>query len=289
MWTPVTWEGLSVHQVNKGSDLEKHTKAFIHSVWGSANENIFPGPHPVSIERKHIKTLKENPYVVCEKTDGTRYFLCCTVFQEKKFTIFVNRAFDMFVVPLAVPRHTILDGEMVNGKFVIYDAILVNGERIWSCDFITRLKKAEFATRGPPCSGIKLIMKKMWPLNKFDELQSQTFDYETDGFIFTPVNEPIKMETHETMFKWKPLDRITVDFIVLKGNLCIWDKHHGMVVTQKVDEKYENEIVECKYSSGQWVPIKIRTDKNHPNNRRTLMRTLVNIRENILPCEFQSE
>ena len=33
---------------------------------------VFPGAHPVSIERKHLPLLR-NDYVVCEKTDGTRY------------------------------------------------------------------------------------------------------------------------------------------------------------------------------------------------------------------------
>ena len=52
----------------------------------------------------------------------------------------------------------------------------------------------------------------------------------------------------------------------------------------------ENNILECQYMIDDkipwWKPIGIRTDKNHPNNRRTFYRTLVNIREDIKIDEF---
>jgi len=40
---------------------------------------------------------------------------------------------------------------------------------------------------------------------------------EMDGLIFTPINEPIRIGTHETMFKWKPRNKNTIDFLVKKG------------------------------------------------------------------------
>lgn len=285
MWSQVDWEGLSAFKVNEGSALETHVKKFIHSVWGSENENVFPGPHPVSIERVHLPLLRKQPYVVCEKTDGTRYFLACVTFEEKKFTIFVNRAFDMFIVSLPVPRNTLIDGEMVNGKFMIFDAVIVNGTDLRALDYISRLKAAEAVTRGPPTK-LRLVMKKMWPLSGFKQLTDQKFEYDTDGYIFTPVNEPIRMETHETMFKWKPLDRITVDFMVISNTLCVWDRKHGMVRIQPIAPGYETEIVECAFKNKQWVPVKVRKDKSHPNNRRTYLRTIVNINEDIKPEEF---
>jgi mRNA guanylyltransferase len=39
---------------------------------------------------------------------------------------------------------------------------------------------------------------------------------------------------------------------------------------------------------GWWKPIKVRTDKTHPNNRRTFYRTLVNIKEDIKMSEFNN-
>ena len=39
---------------------------------------------------------------------------------------------------------------------------------------------------------------------------------EVDGLVFTPINEPIRIGTHETMFKWKPQAKNTVDFLMKK-------------------------------------------------------------------------
>jgi hypothetical protein len=165
---------------------------------------------------------------------------------------------------------------------MIFDALIVCNKVVKNLDFISRLKEAEVTTRGPPSSGIRLYMKKMWPLSSFAELVSTKFSYDTDGYIFTPVDEPVKMETHETMFKWKPRDKITIDFLVTNKVMCVWDRRHGMVHIQDgAEEHMEGCIVECKYENTMWIPVKIRTDKLHPNNRRTYMRTLINIRENI--------
>jgi hypothetical protein len=52
----------------------------------------------------------------------------------------------------------------------------------------------------------------------------------------------------------------------------------------------EDSIVECQYIHWEaqkwWKPVNIRTDKTHPNNRRTFYRTLVNIKEDIQLVEF---
>jgi hypothetical protein len=52
----------------------------------------------------------------------------------------------------------------------------------------------------------------------------------------------------------------------------------------------EDTIMECQYIHWEWPrwwkPLNIRTDKVHPNNRRTFYRTLTNISENIQLHEF---
>jgi hypothetical protein len=128
----------------------------------------------------------------------------------------------------------------------------------------------------------------------------QEFPYETDGIVLTPVNEPVRIGTHETLFKWKPRDENTIDF-QMKWRGDRW----GMYVQEKGSLVFESElfphdapdfeiaedmIVECQYihwdSPRWWKPLNIRTDKTHPNNRRTFYRTMVNIAENIELKEF---
>lgn len=277
-----------MNQIPVDSELAEYVRGYIHSVWGSRDASMFPGPHPVSIERSHISIIKQNPYVVCEKTDGIRFMLVCVRFKEQKVAVFVNRAMNMFSVRLAMPSDTIIDGELVGNVFMVYDGIIINNEHIGHLNLIERLKKTEIATKGPPMPGIRLKMKTMWALRDFKQLSEQKFDYETDGYIFTPVNEPIRMETHETMFKWKPLNKITVDFMLKDEKLYVWDRKHDYVFIQHMYGDKEQKILECSFDNGTWVRNKVRKDKVHPNNRRTFLRTMVNIRENIQPSEFYS-
>ena len=41
-----------------------------------------------------------------------------------------------------------------------------------------------------------------------------TVKQDIDGLVFTPVNDPIRIRTHETMFKWKDLEKTHRDIHV---------------------------------------------------------------------------
>jgi hypothetical protein len=264
---------------------------FIQTAWEGAAAGRFPGPQPVSIERRHFCLLKRQPYLVSEKTDGVRHLLVSTV---EGLVALVNRAFLVEPVKIRVPKDTLLDGELVKtrtGKmlFVVYDAVRVKGENLMHAPLTERLEKARgvlkgiIKTAGAP---FEIRVKSMWTLGSpFPDLNS--FEYETDGLVFTPVNEPIRMGTHETMFKWKPRERITIDFCLQNGHeLFVQDrgepyKEAELHTRNQRPDLPDGTIVECGYGDLGWFVEKIRTDKTHANNRRTYFRTLVNIRENI--------
>ena len=271
---------------------------------------IFPGPQPISIERTHLNTLKNEKYVVCEKTDGVRHALVCTKFKGKKVYALLNRALEVKPVNLNFPNTacegTVIDGELVDGKlFMVYDAMMVSGESVSKLNLIGRLEKA-----GQFISGImktkkdflKIKLKHFFVTDDFQEFKNTylpKLSYKTDGLVFTPINDPIRIGTHDTMFKWKPKDMNTIDFQLkdreTKWGLYIQDR--GVLIFQSELPKdetnewlKEDNIIECQYMSEDntpwWKPIGIRTDKHHPNNRRTFYRTLVNIREDIQVEEF---
>jgi mRNA guanylyltransferase len=274
--------------VEKDTPLYNFVLDYIHSVWGSRNRNVFPGPHPVSIERVHIQHIQKNKYMVCEKTDGVRYILACVQLDEKKYAVLVNRAMNMWTIHIAIPKNTILDGELVGTTYLAYDAVCVNGVRTAGLPLDERLEWVNVATRGPPC-GTKIRAKEMIPYSDFKNLYERTMnDDSIDGYIFTPIDEPVRMETHETLFKWKPLKHITIDFVVNENKLYIWDNRHGFVFIQNSPvDKPNGTIIECKREPHNgWVFVKERKDKVHANNRRTYIRTLHNIKENIQPNEF---
>jgi hypothetical protein len=274
-----------------GGDL----RAFISNAWGVTDPTRFPGPQPVSIERRHFPLLKRQPYLVCEKTDGVRHLLAST--DEGVFL--VNRAFACEKVNVRVAKDTLLDGELVKTKvgkvlFMVYDAVRVKGESLVDLPLNSRLDaarkvaKAIIKTANAP---LELRVKTMWQMgDQIPDLNS--FEYETDGLVFTPVNEPIRTGTHETMFKWKPRERITIDFCIKNGSdLFVQDKgipykEANLHLHNVRRDLPDGTIVECGYGELGWFVEKIRTDKTHANNRRTYFRTIVNIREGIKLEEF---
>ena len=269
---------------------------FIIDSWGG-EPGRFPGPQPVSIERRHFPLLAQQPYVVCEKTDGVRHLLASTA----DGVFLVNRAFHTEPVKIRLAKDTLLDGELVQTKleqtlFMVYDAVRVKGEDLRQkplnerLDAARKVIKAIIKTANAP---FEIRVKTMWPLQSIRAMTAlDKFDYETDGVVFTPVNEPIRMGTHETMFKWKPRERITVDFALMSGkNLYVQEKGYPILEAELLPPNQrpdlpDGTIIECGYGHIGWFVEKIRTDKTYANNRRTYFRTVINIKEDIKFGEF---
>lgn len=272
---------------------------FIRDAWKSTDSGRFPGPQPVSIERRHFALLKRQPYFVCEKTDGVRQFLISTT----EGTFIVNRAFQVEPVKIRIPKDTLLDGELVKLKnqkmaFVVHDAVLVKGENLMDLPLDQRLEKARGVTKGiikTAAAPFDVRVKKMYRLFEEPIPDLNSFDYETDGIVMTPIHEPIRMGTHETMFKWKPRERITIDFELKNGfELFVQDrgelyKEAELHIRHVRKNLPDGTIVECGYGDLGWFVEKVRTDKSHANNRRTYFRTIVNIRENIQLNEIMGD
>lgn len=299
--------------VKREDPLYKYTLDFMEHYWGTKGKGIFPGSQPISIEYRHFDTLKSNPYVVCEKTDGVRFMMLAFMFDNKKKTIFVNRALEMFDCPLnfrkLVYDGTIVEGEMYGDTFMMYDMLMSCGKVIGDQDFLTRLdhmekfKKMLTSLKYDP---VKLALKTFHLMSDFEEFMDKylpTVQQEIDGLIFTPINDTVKTGTHETMFKWKPRDKNTIDFQVKrKGDTWkLYVQERGKLVYESeiLDDwvphnarewMKEDAIIECQYmfqdSPMWWKPIMARHDKTFPNSRRTFYRTLVNIREDIAMADF---
>jgi hypothetical protein len=297
------------------NDTPLYTEALriFYEMWGVKKLPFFPGPQPISIERKHFQVLRSGKYVVCEKTDGTRIALLAFTFQSKKVTLMINRALKLTHVALNLPRSahkgTLIDGELVGKRLMIYDGVYVSGEDLKGRDLLTRLE-----ITGQFIKGIMRLAKDpiIVRLKKFSTLEGlavfqkeviSKLDYETDGLVFTPVFEPIRIGTHETMFKWKPRDKNTIDFQVKWSGdrCCLYVQEKGVLIFEseitkdRIDDSFaewlvDGAIVECTYMIKDrplwWKPIGLRTDKTYPNNRRTFYRTIVNVKEDIQWEEF---
>lgn len=290
--------------------MNDYVKKFILDTWGVKDR--FPGPQPVSIELKHFPILQNNHYVVCEKTDGVRYMMVALMYEGKKQCVFVNRNFEMFTAPLNFKKSifdgTILDGELYENTFLVYDAVMTEGEVVGQKHFLDRLDHMEKVVKGLiglKSDRVKVKLKKFHPMCDFKSFMHDylpTVKERMDGLVFTPVYEKVLMGTHETMFKWKPKEKNTVDFMVKKDQRGVWRLYvqekgklymESEIPADKVDQLpllEEGAILECQYMIDDvpmwWKPILRRHDKTYPNNRRTFYRTIVNIKEDIQMDEF---
>jgi hypothetical protein len=295
--------------------MEQFIIDFFHKVWGTFKDGksppIFPGPQPISIEKRHFPILKNGRYVICEKTDGVRHALVCTMYEGKKVAFLINRALQLTPVKLSFPKRaydgTVVDGELVDGSlFMVYDGVMIYGENLMPLNFIDRLGKTDMFTKGimrVKKDKIQVKIKTFFPTSEIHTFFNDyfpTLPYKTDGLVFTPVDDPIRIGTHETMFKWKPRDLNTIDFQVKRRGETSWGlyiQERGVLIFQSQIEGPESEwmkednILECQYMLDEtpvwWKPVGIRTDKHHPNNRRTYYRTMVNVREDIKVDEFK--
>jgi len=307
--------------VNKDDPIYKYALNYMETSWGVKGR--FPGSQPISIERKHFSLLQKNEYLVCEKTDGVRYMMLILQCGSQRLCLFINRALEMFVCHLnfrqAVFKGTILEGELYKDEFMVYDCLMSCGEVVGNKNLKERLEECEKVVKKALVlnqDSIKICVKKF---HLYSDFENFAFKYlpkvkqEVDGLIFTPVNEPIRVGTHETMFKWKPKVKNTVDFLVKKGptfetpgckpGISVWRlyiQEKGKLIFESSipEDKTSNfkwlkngDIVECMYVTWEdgpywWRPLKKRDDKTHPNNRRTFYNTLTNIKEDIQMKEF---
>ena len=152
--------------------------------------------------------------------------------------------------------------------------------------------------------------KNFYPYDEFDTFLEKEYNTNTinnDGIIFMPESLPVISGTQYSMFKWKPLEHCTFDFLIKENddNLDAYVFHMGKSIifakihnntpngkefiekTKKLSE-YKNEcILECSFKDINFVPLLIRTDKTHSNSLRTIERTLFNINEGITINDFK--
>ena len=191
--------------------FHKYVIEYIHKQWGS--KDYFPGPQPISIERKHFPILKSGNYYVCEKTDGERYMMIALMYNGERKCVFVNRAFNMFEVALNLNKNayngTILDGELYENTLMVYDALIVAGKSVWENPLTTRLEASQKLMKSiiyMKSDKYRIKCKTFHHMKDFGVFMDEylpTIQQKMDGIVFTPIDDPVRLGTHETMFKWK--------------------------------------------------------------------------------------
>ncbi len=304
----------------------------------------FPGPQPISLERKDITKLMKYSYAVCEKTDGMRYLLVSLIIripgapQIYHCTFLVDRSFRVYYPGpglwscISVFQGTILDGEVVRerttGSYTYYphDCVMRSGIDCAKENFRQRYEHScEVSVlwrKEDPTREIRGILdvrfKVIYNLQNLEQLMRRGTEHEVDGLVFTPIGLGVQTGTQHSLIKWKEPTKHTFDIEVeVKGQRIEMYLYDNMSYTKfktlskrtpagklfasqlenliaesklaslSIDDKgtggkaQKKHIVECVLENKEYMPIKLRNDKNRPNSIRTIEKTLLNIEENI--------
>lgn len=295
------------------SDPQKlqELKSAVLGFWPNRKTNYFPGPLPVSIERKNFATLKKYPYVISLKSDGVRFFLML----NNNISYIVDRQFNFYIV--SVKFHDtiyganndgcglILDGEMIikNDKlcYNVHDCVCIFSRDHSQEQLPTRYEAINTAINlcDSSQSDFEIKKKEFYNYSDFNEKLLSDSDHKIDGIILTPVNKEIGTEKQPTLFKWK--FHHTVDFQIIEEN----DEYFSYVIynqrlikyasVKKSNEVFRKQllqncpdfksgsIVEClvNLKDERFDPIILRNDKCHPNSKKTVDNTIKNAKEDI--------
>lgn len=232
----------------------------------------FPGSQPVSMDRQNLGLLREKPYKVSWKADGTRYMMLIDGKDEVYFLDRDNCIYKIsgltFLHRKDRDRHiadTLLDGEMVIDtvndvkvpRFLIYDIIRYEGNEVGKCAFGTRLTCIEkeivgarntYITQGiidKTKEPFSIRKKEFWDVSEAYKLMGDDFKnqlaHEPDGLIFQPSRDPYKAGREDSVLKWKPPHMNSVDFklkIVKESGLGMLPRTVGQLFVGGLDRPF---------------------------------------------------
>jgi mRNA-capping enzyme len=288
------------------------------------DKNKFIGAQPVSLDRQNITFLSQKNYHISWKADGTRYLMFISdenkvymldrdncVFQIKNIKFPNRKDFGVHI------KDSVFDGEMIVDidpqtkqeypRFLIYDALIFQGNLVGHCCFETRIsciqkeiigareegKKRGLINRDIEPFGIrwkefKSLLDPRWKKFMTKEFENSLF-HETDGIILQPSGKEDKYTVGRCIeiLKWKPPELNSIDFkLVVKktkagvgeissmvGFLYLGGEQQpvGQLPMSSLTKKLDGKIVECKFDqkSKRWIFMRERTDKTFPNHSST--------------------
>ena len=253
--------------------------------------------NPVTMERRHILAERPHNvlkgYTVTNKADGLRAFL---VVARDKRLLWVTKQGQVTWTGITATKDThiddVLDGEYLPERnlFCIFDTYHFRGKStlrlpLMTTDedvtkdplksrlgcahlFVEDLRtdfKAAFTTK-PFRVETKLFLAGDGPVMQkaINTLLDTKFEYPTDGLIFTPRASPVapqmdrKGDTWLRVYKWKPADQNSIDFLVRYKPGDTYDVVMGQRVfrgTLYVSRTPGSSIIyPCETITGEYVP-----------------------------------
>jgi len=175
------------------------------------------GPAVIELTRSTFRELRQqmSNLWMTDKADGQRAF---AIFDPSGCRVITSTNLGGLLLPVPMASLAIADAEFVDGNLYMFDVIAFGGRSVADLPFEERLVSLK------KLAGDKANHKKKTGQVRVKEYVSLTGDYdkkiaafykkkrpyETDGLIFVAGGKSYKRTEN---FKWKPLDKMTVDFL----------------------------------------------------------------------------
>uniref|UniRef100_T1IYM1 mRNA guanylyltransferase n=1 Tax=Strigamia maritima TaxID=126957 RepID=T1IYM1_STRMM len=271
----------------------------------------FPGVQSVSMDVENLEFLKQTPYKVSWKADGTRYMM---LIDGENQVYLLDRDNCVFQISnLKFPRRkfpdehvfgTLVDGEMVidrvDGKaihnYLIFDVVTFENQQVGKMSFDVRLfciknelieprQQQNVVDKKSESFGVK--NKDFWDIPMSSKLLDEKFTkqltHACDGLVYQPTLLAYSGGTNVNVLKWKPPSLNSIDFkLVLrnklgaKGRLYVGHGHKrecfGEIKVTKELESLDRKIIECSFECNEWKFMRERSDKSVANSKYTAKR-----------------
>jgi hypothetical protein len=322
------------------------------TLYGLRGRVQFPGANPVSIEWSDMPRLNQCTFFAGLKTDGCRYLLLLHVYEGEPRAVMINRALICWEVEVWAPysyfeNETLLDGELTwervsNGLrqlYLVFDAVHIR-ESLREKPFMERLNRVHRHILSNLPAGLtqdssdveQLIVDedkmflastemRMSPKGfvAIDQLLSLweargSVAHRNDGLVLVS-DRPLQTGTDRWIFKWKPVESITVDveYVVSSRRVRVRERGKDVALSHVTLEGArrsvhieENQlldfarhgatdgtrVLEClcrlEAKTVTLLPVRHRTDKTRANEMSTVVATMRNVLQSITAADIAS-
>lgn len=160
------------------------------------------------LNEKNVHTLNSNDYKVCVNTFGHKYFLFMTIYDNKKYSIFINKKKeDMIYIRFRfdddIFNNTLFDGELIknnegNWVYVITDILSYNNEFVLNSktleqrlELINEIYENKYA-KDEIMNYCKIDIKEYFDLKYLQDIKERYIDsvpYKCSGLYFQHTSE----------------------------------------------------------------------------------------------------
>lgn len=266
-------------------------------------------PNIIPINKDFLLPNIRDNYTVTEKADGSRKLL---FINNKGVVVLINTNMEIQGTGVVCKNkklfNTIIDGEHIlhnkNGGFInlyaAFDIYFLNKENVKSLGFVPlkeddneknfrlpllhmAIKNLEIESVVPDKMPIRIEYKNFKIANISQSIfqccntillseKSGSFEYNTDGLIFTPANTGVgssqigkegkmKKEAWDRSFKWKPAEFNTIDFLITTKKDKDGKDFIGNIFEQGTSNLSENQIKQYKT-----LTLRVGFDESNPKH-----------------------